>query len=444
MEWWLFLILIVGIFLVLLAVGLPVFLAFTIVDVVGIYFFWGGGKGLEQLIHSIFSSISTFVLLPVPMFVLMGELLFHSGAFVNALDTLDKWMGRIPGRLCMLSVGGATLFSTLSGSSMGTCAMLGSMLLPEMEKRGYHRTIAIGSCMSGALAMIIPPSALAVILGSLMEISIGKLLISGIVPGLLMAVMYIGYIAVRCALQPSLAPDYVPERVPWSDRIRAFSKYVLPFGVIIFVVTGLIFAGMATPTESAAMGVLATAAVVAAYRKLSWSVLRKSVNSTLRITVMMFMILTGSTAFSQILAYTGASRGLVELVVSFPLPQIMIVAVMQALMISAGHIHGVGFHYDDHLSDLCAHREDSGFRPRLVWPPDSYQHGNWDENTSFWAGSFRHERRGSKRVHHGGHLQSCDSLRYDRYGCHVNYHGFPLDCHGATKLHEALRGSLAL
>lgn len=336
MEWWLLLILIVGIFLVLLAVGLPVFLAFTIVDVVGIYFFWGGGKGLEQLIHSIFSSISTFVLLPVPMFVLMGELLFHSGAFVNALDTLDKWMGRIPGRLCMLSVGGATLFSTLSGSSMGTCAMLGSMLLPEMEKRGYDRTISIGSCMSGALAMIIPPSALAVILGSLMEISIGKLLISGIVPGLLMAVMYIGYIALRCTLQPHLAPDYVPEMVPWSDRIKAFSKYVLPFGVIIFVVTGLIFAGLATPTESAAMGVLSTAAVVAAFKKFTWDVARKSVDSTLRITVMMFMILTGSTAFSQILAFTGASKGLVELVVSFPLPKIMIVAVMQALMIVLG------------------------------------------------------------------------------------------------------------
>ena len=219
MEWWLVLILIVGLFLVLLAAGLPVFLAFTIVDVVGIYFFWGGAKGLVQLIHSIFSSISTFVLLPVPMFIMMGEVLFHSGAFVNALVTLDKWMGRIPGRLCMLSIGGATLFSTLSGSSMGTCAMLGSMLLPEMDKRGYNKTISIGSCMSGALAMIIPPSALAVILGSLMEISIGKLLISGILPGLLMAAMYVTYIAIRCTLQPSLAPDYVPEMVPWSERI---------------------------------------------------------------------------------------------------------------------------------------------------------------------------------------------------------------------------------
>jgi tripartite ATP-independent transporter DctM subunit len=335
MEWWLLLILIVGIFLILLAAGIPVFLAFTIVDVLGIYFLWGGANGLVQFIHSIFSSIS-FVLLPVPLFVLMGELLFHSGTFINALETLDKWMGRIPGRLCMLSIGGATLFSTLSGSSMGTAAMLGSMLLPEMQKRGYHKSIAIGSCMSGALAMIIPPSALAVILGSLMEISIGKLLISGIIPGFVIAAMYIAYIAIRCTLQPSLAPDYVPEKVSWSEKTMAFLKYVLPFGIIIFVVTGLIFAGLATPTESAAMGVLATVAVVAFYRKFSVNLVRKSVDSTLRITVMMFMILTGSTAFSQILAFTGASRGLVELVVSFPMPQIMIVLVMQALMIVLG------------------------------------------------------------------------------------------------------------
>lgn len=336
MEWWVPLVFIVGIFLLLLAVGLPVFLAFTAVDVLGIYFLWGGSAGLGQLIHSIFSSISSFVLLPVPLFVLMGELLFQSGVFVRALDTLDKWMGRLPGRLCILSIGGGTLFSTLSGSSMGTSAMLGSLLLPEMEKRGYHKTIAIGSCMSGALAMIIPPSALAVIMGSLMEVSIGKLLISGVVPGLLMAAMYAVYIVGRCTIQPHLAPDYSPEMVPWSEKIIALVKHVLPFGTIIFVVTGLIFAGLATPTESAAMGVVATALVVAAYRRLSFAIIRKSVESTLRITVMMFMILTGSTAFSQILAFTGASRGLVELVVSFPFPNIMIVGVMQLLMIILG------------------------------------------------------------------------------------------------------------
>ncbi len=336
MEWWAFLIVIVGIFLFLLAAGLPVFLAFTFVDVLAIYFLWGGGPGLQQLIHSIFSSISSFVLLPVPLFVLMGELLFHSGTFIRALDTLDKWMGRIPGRLCLLSVSGATLFATLSGSSMGTTAMLGSLLLPEMEKRGYDKRISIGACMSGSLAMIIPPSALAVVLGALAEISIGKLLLSGLIPGFMIAAMYITYITLRCALQPGIAPAYIPEKVPWSEKINALFIHVLPFGIIVIVVTGLIFAGLATPTESAGMGVLTTAILIAFYKKMNWEVMKKSVDATLRITVMMFMILTGSTAFSQILAYTGASRGLVELVVSFDLTPMLIIIVMQALIVVLG------------------------------------------------------------------------------------------------------------
>ncbi|UCE35187.1 MAG: TRAP transporter large permease [Deltaproteobacteria bacterium] len=336
MEWWVFLTLIVGAFLLLLAAGLPVFLAFIIVDVLGIYFLWGGAQGLCQLIHSIFSSISTFVLLPVPLFILMGELLFHSGAFVRAIDTLDKWMGRIPGRLCLLSVGGATLFSTLSGSSMGTTAMLGSLLLPEMEKRGYHKKISIGACMAGSLAMIIPPSALAVILGSLAEVSIGKLLIAGLLPGFMIGGLYITYITLRCTLQPSIAPAYTPERVPWSEKIASFVKYVLPFGSIVFVVTGLIFAGLATPTESAGMGVVTTAILIVLYKRMNWNVIRRSVDGTLRITVMMFMILTGSTAFSQILAFTGASKGLVELVVSFDLSPFLVVVVMQALIVVLG------------------------------------------------------------------------------------------------------------
>jgi len=190
--------------------------------------------------------------------------------------------------------------------------------------------------MSGSLAMIIPPSALAVVLGSLAEISIGKLLISGIIPGIFIAGLYVTYIILRCVLQPSIAPAYEPKKVPWSEKILSLVKNVLPFTLIILVVTGLIFAGLATPTESAGMGVVSTVLVVLIYRKLNYEVLKKSVTSTLRITVMMFMILTGSTAFSQILAFTGASRGLVELVVSFQMPDLVIVIVMMALMIILG------------------------------------------------------------------------------------------------------------
>ena len=190
--------------------------------------------------------------------------------------------------------------------------------------------------MSGSLAMIIPPSALAVVLGSLAEVSIGKLLIAGIIPGFMMAGLYIAYIVIRCMLQPHLAPAYSPRTSTWSEKIMALVVNVLPFVSIIIVVTGLIFAGLATPTESAGMGVVTTFFLILIYRRMSWDVIKKSVESTLRITVMMFMILTGSTAFSQILAFTGASRGLVEMVVSFDFPGITVIVMMQILMIVLG------------------------------------------------------------------------------------------------------------
>ena len=150
----------------------------------------------------------------------------------------------------------------------------------------------------------------------------------------MIAAMYITYITLRCTLQPGIAPVYTPEKIPWSEKLNALFIHVLPFGSIVLVVTGLIFAGLATPTESAGMGVLTTAVLIALYKKMNWGVMIKSVDGTLRITVMMFMILTGSTAFSQILAFTGASRGLVELVVSFDLTPLLIIIVISAISFS--------------------------------------------------------------------------------------------------------------
>src|SRR3990170_6831831 len=137
---------------------------------------------------------------------------------------------------------------------MACTAMLGSLMLPEMLRRGYHKSIAVGSCMAGSLDMIIPPSALAVVLASLADISVGKLLIFGLLPGFLMAVLYAAYILIRCKLDPSLAPPYVPNRVSWPEKIILTLKYVFPFFVIIAIVLGMILLGMATPTESAAVG----------------------------------------------------------------------------------------------------------------------------------------------------------------------------------------------
>lgn len=336
MEWWMWFALIIGAFLFLLAIGLPVFLSFIAVNIIFIFIIWGGGIGMPQFIHSIFSSISTFVLLPIPLFIVLGDVLVFSGAFVKAIDVLDLWMARIGGRLCLIAIGAATIFSCISGSSMACTAMLGSLMLPEMLRRGYHKSIAVGSCMSGSLDMIIPPSALAVVLASLADISVGKLLISGLLPGFLIAGLYAGYILIRCKIQPSLAPPYVPNRVPWGEKIILTLKYVVPFLGIIAIVLGMILLGMATPTESAAMGTVASFLLVALYRKLTWKVVVMTFRNSLQISVMMFMILTGATTFGQILAYTGASQGLIRFILDYQLPPYGILLVMMLILLFLG------------------------------------------------------------------------------------------------------------
>ena len=188
----------------------------------------GGEAGLHQLIVSIFYSVTTFAFLPIPLFILMGEVLFHSGSAPMMIDTLDKWMGRLPGRLGLLAVAGGTLFATLTGSSMSSTAMLGSTLVPEMEERGYKKPMSLGPILgSSGLAVMIPPSALAVFLAAIAEISIRQTLLGIIVPGLLMAGLYSAYIIIRCWLHPYLAPTY-DVTLPSLSRCWSSFSWVLP------------------------------------------------------------------------------------------------------------------------------------------------------------------------------------------------------------------------
>ena len=337
MEWWLALILLFGSFAILVLAGMPVAFSFLLVNIAGVFIFWGGAIGLNQLILSVDTSVSSFVLLPVPMFILMGEVMFQSGVGFKMMDVLDKWMGRIPGRLALISVAAGTLFATLSGAAMGSVALLGSVLTPEMEKRGYKKPMSLGPVLgSGGLAIMIPPTALGVMLATLGEFSVGRLLIAIVVPGLMMALSYAIYIVVRCKLQPSLAPPYDVTPTPLLAKIVAFVSYVLPLGSIFFLVIGLIFLGVASPTEAAAVGAFGCFILAAAYGKLSWQVVKKSVTEALAIIVMIFMILTGSTAFSQLLAYTGATPGLTQLAISLPVPPIILLMLMQVVLLFMG------------------------------------------------------------------------------------------------------------
>jgi tripartite ATP-independent transporter DctM subunit len=317
--------------------GVPVAFAFLFVNVIAGYILWGGGAGLSQLILSIYESVTIFALLPVPLFVLMGEVMFRSGIAPRMMDVLDKWLGRLPGRLSLLAVGGGTLFAALSGSAMAGAAMLGSVLVPEMEKRGYKKPMSLGPILgSGGLAIMIPPSALGVLLAALGRFSVGRFLIAIIVPGLIMALLYGAYVIGRCWLQPDLAPSYAVRPTSLLDKVRATIRYVLPLSSIVFLVVGLIFLGIATPTEAAALGAMGCLVLSLVYRGLSWEVLKASVTGTLQVTIMMLMILTGSTAFAQILAYTGASQGLVELACNLPLPPIFVLVAMQIVLLIMG------------------------------------------------------------------------------------------------------------
>ena len=229
------------------------------------------------------------------------------------------------------------MLSALTGASIASTSLLGAVLVPEMEKRDYKKAMSLGPILgSGGLAIMIPPSSLAVLLGAIGEISVGKILVAIIVPGLLMAALYAIYIIGRCRLQPTIAPTYETLPVPLSEKIIATIKYVLPIGIIFFLVVGVIFTGVATPSEAAATGTLGVFIIAFLYRRLNWEVVKKSIAGTLRISGMILLIIAGAKAFSQILSFTGASRGLVEFATSLPVTPVFIVIIMQVIILFLG------------------------------------------------------------------------------------------------------------
>src|SRR5512139_2640953 len=337
MEWWLVISLLFGGMVFLLLTNLPIAFAFLVVNMVAAYFFLGGIPGLVGIVTGAFSSITTFTLLPVPFFILMGELIFHSGLGLNAVNVLDKWLGKLRGRLSILAIMMGVIIGALSGSTIATCALLGTVLLPEMLKKGYSKNMSLGPLMGvGTVDALIPPNALTVVLASLACIDVGRLLIAGIIPGIIMSGLYILYIFVACTIKPGLAPVYDVPHVPWSEKIGSTLRYLLPLGVIIFMVIGLIFLGVATPTEAAATGALGAFLLAFAYGRMKREVIAKSVNGTVKVTVMIFMIIIVSSTYSEILAFTGAASGLVNFVTGLPVPPMAILFCMMLTILVLG------------------------------------------------------------------------------------------------------------
>lgn len=335
MDWPAAIALLFAVLLAGLVSGLPVAFVFMAINIAGLFLLLGSA-GLELLAGSAFGAVANFSLIPIPLFILMGELLMRSGVAGTTIDAADQWIGRVPGRLSLVAVGGSVMWGALSGSSMATTAVFGSTMMPEMERRGYKPPMSVAPILAaGGLDVLIPPSALGVLLGALAKISIAGILIGAIVPGLILALVYVFYFWGRAVLQPQLAPPYAAPPAPLRARLRTL-VHLVPLAGLVAVVTGLMFFGVATPSEAAALGAVASLLLVLAYRKLTWTALRASLLATVATTAMVFLILVGSSAYSQLMAISGAAAGFVGFVTGLKLSPVAMVIGMQIVIFILG------------------------------------------------------------------------------------------------------------
>ena len=337
MEWFEALALLLGAIVFLMALGMPVALAFLAANILGAWVFMGGERGVVQLLNNGLGSLTKYALVPIPLFLLMGELFFHTGLGGRMFNAIDKLLGRLPGRLSYVTVMGGTAFSTLSGSSMGSTALLGSLMVPEMGRRGYKRHMSIGPILgTGGLAIIIPPSALAVLLATLAQIDVAALLIAGVIPGLTLAGFYIVTIWLQTRIDPEAAPAYDVPPMSLADKLWLILREIIPMVGVMVVIVLLMIRGIVTPSEAAAFGALGVLLLAALFRCLTREALVKSVKGALRVTLMAYLIVFGSATFSQLLAFSGASSGLIRWATAFDLAPLAMLVVMFLVLLLLG------------------------------------------------------------------------------------------------------------
>ena len=337
MEWFEALGLLVGSIMLLMAIGMPVALAFLAANIIGAWVFMGGDRGVVALLNNGWGALTIFALVPIPLFLLMGEIFFQTGLGGRMFSAIDKLLGRLPGRLSYVTVLGGTGFSTLSGSSMGSTALLGSLMVPEMNRRGYKSHMSIGPILgTGGLAIIIPPSALAVLLATLAKIDVGALLIAGVIPGLILAGFYVATIYLQTKIDPDAAPAYDVEQMTGAEKLGILMRDVVPMIGLMVVIVIMMINGVVTPSEAAAFGALGVLILAAFYRCLTWDAVKKSVRGALRVTLMAYLIVFGSATFSQLLAFSGASRGLINWATGFDLDPTLMLLVMFGVLLLLG------------------------------------------------------------------------------------------------------------
>jgi tripartite ATP-independent transporter DctM subunit len=289
------------------------------------------------LANSLWNSLNSWSLTALPLFILMGEILFRTSISTKLLNGLVPWLSNIPGRLLHINVVACSLFAAVSGSSAATTATVGKITLDDLSKRGYDRSLAIGSLAgAGTLGFLIPPSLIMIIYGVLSDTSIGKLFSGGIIPGLLRASFYSLYIGIRAKMNP--------EAVPAADRKYTFAeklialKELMPVIALILVVLGGIYLGITTPTEAAAIGVLGSLILAMAYRNLSWKNFQEALLQAVQTSCMICLIIAGAAFLAQVVGFVGIARGISSYIAGLNMSPYLLLLVLGLMYLVLGMI----------------------------------------------------------------------------------------------------------
>ena len=319
---------------VLLAGGVWIAIALLGLGFIGMVFFTNSPAGL-LMATTVWGSSTSWALTALPLFIWMGEILFRSRISEDMFRGIAPWMDALPGRLVHCNVLGCGIFAAISGSSTATCLTIGKITVPELRKRNYDEAMVVGSlCGSGTLGLMIPPSIILIVYGVAADVSIARLFVAGVLPGILLMVLFSGYIMAWALLNPERTP---PRQIRMSLREKVWeARFLIPTVLLIAAVIGSIYAGIASPTESAALGVVGSLILSAASRSLNWKTFSASVMGAMRTSCMIAFILTGASFLTVAMGFTGVPRAIAEWIAHMGLTPAGLIVVLTLLFIVLG------------------------------------------------------------------------------------------------------------
>jgi C4-dicarboxylate transporter, DctM subunit len=322
--------------LLLIAIGVPIGFSLVVTGAVGMWYVAGITPTLAQIGMIAWDKGTDFVIVAVPLYILMGQLVFHSGIAADLYDCVQKWFGRLPGGLAIASVLACAAFGAVTGSSLAAVATMGAIVMPEMRRYKYDDRLATGVLSaSGTLGILIPPSVIFIFYGIMTDTSIAALFIAGIIPGIITTIFYSLLIYLRCRANPKLGP--AGPAYSWAERI-ASTKEVTPVAIVFLAVIGGIYGGIFTPTEASGIGVSGVFLCCLVMGRLSWEKIKLSLHDTGVISAMIFAILIGGYLFGRFLALTEITSTLVNVIVSWNLNRYVFMAALMLLFIILGSV----------------------------------------------------------------------------------------------------------